>query len=170
MMINFDELFLSEQVKLEYKKTFLLNVFKKMCVKMKKNNEYEAHIRKLFLESRNRVITVQVILKNEYNIELNEDDILLFATWLEANLRKLPKRKPIPNYIKNSLYLKQKGKCASCLEDLGEEYSKIHVDHIIPWDLVGDELEDNYQLLCEVCNKCKSSKVDYIFKNLINLN
>ena len=169
-MINFDELFLSEQVKLEYKKTFLLNVFKKMCVKMKKNKEYEIHIRKLFLESRNKVITVQVILKNEYNLDLSEDDSLLFVMWLEANLKKLPNRKQVPNYIKNSLYLKQKGKCASCLEDLGDDNSKIHVDHIIPWALVGDELQDNYQLLCEVCNKCKSSKVDYIFKNLINLN
>ena len=53
-----------------------------------------------------------------------------------------------------------------CGEPLGPVMAKIHVDHIIPWKLVGDELNDNYQALCETCNECKSARTDYIFKAL----
>ena len=137
---------------------------------MKKDKSYEIYIRKLFLESRDKIKTVQVLVEREYSFELDNEDALKIVGWINANLTKLPNRKPISNHIKETLYLQQKGKCASCLEELGEDRSKIHVDHIIPWDLVGDELENNYQLLCEVCNKCKSSRVDYIFRSLINLN
>ena len=67
------------------------------------------------------------------------------------------------------LFKEQNGKCAVCGENLGDNWSIIHVDHIIPWALVGDELKDNYQVLCETCNESKSANTDYIFKNLIKL-
>lgn len=78
--------------------------------------------------------------------------------------------KKIKEEIKTQLYTEQNGRCIICGEKLGTEWSRIHVDHIIPWVLVGDELEDNYQLLCDTCNQCKSSRTDYVFKSLIGLN
>lgn len=33
-----------------------------------------------------------------------------------------------------------------------------HVDHIVPWDYVGDELENNKRVLCAACNRKKSKQ------------
>lgn len=33
-----------------------------------------------------------------------------------------------------------------------------HVDHIVPWDYVGDELENNKRVLCAACNRKKSNQ------------
>ena len=43
------------------------------------------------------------------------------------------------------------------------------VDHIIPWDYVGDCLKDNYQMLCETCNTRKGSSTYFeIAMTLLN--
>lgn len=90
--------------------------------------------------------------------------------WILAHLRKSDKRKRFTTEYKQELYNKQKGKCMVCGEPLGNDFSKIHIDHIIPWVLVGDEIPNNYQCLCETCNESKSCHTDYIFKSLLNLN
>ena len=64
----------------------------------------------------------------------------------------------------------QNGRCVVCGELFDKDLSKVHIDHIIPWMLVGDELKNNYQCLCETCNECKSAHTDYMFRNLIKLN
>ena len=33
-----------------------------------------------------------------------------------------------------------------------------HVDHIVPWDYVGDELKNNKRVLCAACNRKKSNQ------------
>ena len=90
----------------------------------------------------------------------------MLETWLSANLRKDNRRHKLSSEIKSELYKKQKGRCAVCGEPLD---TNSHVDHIIPWSLVGDELSSNYQYLCESCNESKSASIDYIFKSLIGL-
>lgn len=158
-----------EQIREEYQKSFMLNMFRKICVKMKKDTSYKAKLQTLYRESFDRKMTTQIIIKKafDYDLTVNESDIM--CKWFEAHFKKSSQRKPIPLSLKSLLYKKQNGKCAVCGEDLGNDWSKIHVDHIIPWTLVGDELEDNYQNLCETCNECKSASTDYIFKNLIKL-
>lgn len=158
-----------EQIQQEYKKTFLLNMFRKICVKMKKDAAYKTHLQTLYRESFNNKITTQLIVKKAFNYDLTMDEANTMNMWIEAHLKKSNKRKSIPHSVKSNLYEKQDGKCAACGENLGDDWSKIHVDHIIPWTLVGDEIEDNYQALCETCNECKSASTDYIFKSLIKL-
>lgn len=55
----------------------------------------------------------------------------------------------------SSLYEKQKGRCASCREDL---HGKYDVDHIHPLLLGGSNYPENLQLLCPSCNRAKSYK------------
>lgn len=165
-----EELFTNEEVKKEYKKAMLLNMFKKIVVKMNKNDSFKQSIKKLFIQSTDRMITVRAIIRNNYNYELSEDDSKLMLKWFEANLKKNGRRKSFSLEYKKKLYTNQNGICPICGEPLGTDLSKIHVDHIIPWMLVGDELKDNYQCLCETCNECKSAHIDYVFKNLIKLN
>ena len=153
----------------EYRKAFLLNIFQKICSKMDKDIEYKKHIHKLFLQSFSKFDTTKGIIYSVTNLSLEDEDIRIIEKWFDAYRRKSNSRKTISTIRKEELYKKQKGVCVVCGNELGQDWSKIHVDHIIPWKLVGDELEDNYQLLCNTCNECKSAKTDYIFKSLIKL-
>jgi CRISPR/Cas system Type II protein with McrA/HNH and RuvC-like nuclease domain len=136
---------------------------------MKRDDIYRLHVQKLYKQSTNKVITSKVILNRDFKYDASESDAELFNTWLSAYLNKSDTRKRFSDSFKKELFNKQKGLCAVCGEKLENDFSKIHVDHIIPWTLVGDELKDNYQYLCSTCNECKSCHTDYIFKSLINL-
>ena len=70
---------------------------------------------------------------------------------------------------REELFVKQNGRCVICGCELGDDWSKIHTDHMVPWDLVGDELEDNFQDLCEKCNEEKNASTNYIFLKMIGL-
>lgn len=168
-MISFTDILENEEVKAEYKKALLLNMFKKIVVRMNKDCSFRNSIKTLFSQSTNREVTVKVIMRNNLNFELDDDDCKLMLQWFDANLKKSNRRMPISHELKERLYKKQNGICAVCGEPLGEEMKYVHVDHIIPWMLVGDELKNNYQCLCQTCNECKSARIDYMFKNLIKL-
>ena len=169
-MLTLEELASNEQIKEEYKKSLLLNLFKKLVIMMNKDSILKSKIHKLFLESSVPIDTTKILIKRYFNYELTNQDSQTMLQWIKAHFNKQDKRKSISLEIKKQLYALQGGKCAVCGEDLGDDLSKIHVDHIIPWTLVGDELSNNYQYLCPVCNECKSAHTDYIFKKLINLN
>jgi len=168
-MTSFDNLATNECIKEEYKKTFLLNIFKKIIAKMRNDNAVLKNVRTLFQQSTDKTVTTVVIVRNYLNYELAPVDADLMTTWFKAYFNKSERRKAFSDDFKRSLYAKQKGLCAVCGEPLGNDFSQIHVDHIIPWVLVGDELPDNYQYLCSFCNESKSCQTDYIFKSLIKL-
>lgn len=169
-MATLEELASIEQIKAEYRKSLLLNLLQKLVGKMKRSDEFRRKVRKLFTESTDKLITTKVLIKKNFNFDLNEEDTLLMNEWIQANLRKSDKRKRFTLDYKQELYKKQNGKCMVCGEPLGNDLSKIHIDHIIPWILVGDEIPNNYQCLCETCNESKSCHTDFIFKSLLNLN
>lgn len=158
-----------EQIREEYQKSFMLNMFRKICVKMKNDNAYKTKLQTLFRETFDKSITTKSIIKKEFDYDLSNAEAKTMQLWFDAHFKRSSHRKTIPLSVKKKLFENQHGKCAVCGESLGEDWSKIHIDHIIPWTLVGDELEDNYQNLCETCNECKSASTDYIFKNLIKL-
>lgn len=168
-MIDLDKLLASKEVKKEYYKTFLVCMFQKMCVKMERNPEFKRKVRQLYRETYNFTVTIQQLILRELKQKISLEDANLMATWFKANLNKLNNRKTIPLSVKKELYSKQNGKCMICGEDLGNDWAKIHVDHIIPFKLVGDELPDNYQDLCDSCNTYKSARTDFIFKSMLKL-
>lgn len=168
-MISLNELLNDETIKEEYKKSFLLNMFQKICSKMDKDEYIKTHIRQIYRESFDKVETTKNIIKKHLNYELSQDEAECMLVWFEANFRKKPNRKTLALSLRQELVKKQNGRCAACGEQLNDDLKKIHIDHIIPWKLVGDELKDNFQALCETCNECKSAKTDYIFRSLIKL-
>lgn len=168
-MVSLEELASSEEIKAEYRKTLLLNILKKLVGRMRRDNKFRIHIQNLYKQSTDRVITSKVILNKDFNYDASEEDAKTFNRWMNAHLNKSDRRKGFSDIFKKQLYDRQNGLCAVCGEKLGNDFSKIHVDHIIPWTLVGDELDDNYQYLCCSCNESKSCHTDYIFKNLLNL-
>lgn len=168
-MYSIEKLFLNEDVQREYKKTLLLNMFKKMVQEMNKEESFRMRIKKLYSQSTNAVETTSIIVQKKFSFSLDDKDSALFHSWLDAYFKKKSGRKAISKEIKLQLIQKQNGICASCGEYLGDNLSRIHVDHIIPWVLVGDELMDNYQVLCEFCNECKSARINFSFMQLIKL-
>lgn len=168
-MKTLEELASNEEIKKEYKKTFLLNILKKMIEQMRRDNVYKQHIFTLFKQSTDKIVTTKILLNRDFNYNVSEEDAKTFKNWLNAHFNKGDKRKSFSESFKKEIFNQQKGLCAVCGEKLEEDFSKIHLDHIIPWTLVGDELQDNYQFLCKTCNECKSCHTDYIFKSLINL-
>ena len=159
----------SDEAQAEYRRAFLLNIFQKMCSRMNKNPGYREHIIKLFSQSFDKPSTITSVVEKDFKYHLDEEDACLLCAWFDAHRKKATTRKAIPKSLKDELISKQFGLCCSCGQPLGDDYSKIHVDHIIPWVLVGDELENNYQALCDTCNECKSSRTDYMFKNILKL-
>lgn len=168
--MEIEEIFNDAVVKDEYKKALLLNMFKKIIIRMNKQESFRLSIRKLFLQSTNKQLTVKAIYRNHFNFELEDKDLPVVLSWFEANLKKESRRKSVSLELKERLFKKQNGICLACGEPLSNDLSKVHVDHIVPWVLVGDELDNNFQCLCETCNECKSAHTDYMFKNLIKLN
>lgn len=169
-MISFEDLISDTTIKEEYKKTFLLNIFKKIIKMMKNDCTIENNVKTLFRQSTNKQVTTIAIIRNYLNYELTQDDATLMNTWFCAYFSKSNRRKSFSDDFKQELYLKQRGLCAVCGEPLDKNISKNHIDHIIPWILVGDELPNNYQYLCSFCNESKSCHTDYIFKRLLKLN
>lgn len=165
---TFDNLLSNPEITKEYKRTLLLNIFKKICFKMNKSEDYKRYLKQLYLESFNQIITTQNIVKKEFSIELSNEEASELSKWFLANFKKTSTRKKIPDDVRKQLILKQNNKCIACGETLGD-ISKAHVDHIIPWVLVGDELENNYQVLCDKCNECKSASIDFMFRLMLNL-
>ncbi|UIF90885.1 HNH endonuclease [Cupriavidus sp. UYPR2.512] len=58
--------------------------------------------------------------------------------------------------IKKKLFDLQGGHCACCREKF--KISDMHLDHIIPLALGGENSDDNAQLLCKPCNQSKYAK------------
>lgn len=169
-MISFEDLATDINIKEEYKKTFLLNIFKKIVTKMRNDYTIEKNIKTLYKQSTNNHITTIAIIRNYLKYELTPSDAELMYTWFKAHFNKSDRRKGFSDNFKQELYRIQGGLCAVCGEPLDKDLSKNHVDHIIPWTLVGDELPNNYQYLCSYCNESKSCHTDYIFKSLLKLN
>lgn len=57
--------------------------------------------------------------------------------------------------IRKKLFTLQKGRCACCGDELGDDY---HLDHIHPLASGGSNTDDNVQLLRRRCNQAKGKK------------
>lgn len=57
-MITLEELATNEEIQAEYRRTFLLNLFQKICVRMERSPEFKKHVQTLFRESHNKQLTV----------------------------------------------------------------------------------------------------------------
>ena len=68
--------------------------------------------------------------------------------------------------LKDDLFGKQHGLCASCNEDT--RYNLMELDHIVPKSKGGSDKDNNFQLLCGYCNKKKGNKHPESFRSAKN--
>lgn len=146
-------------------KDILESILSEVCEYMKSNDSSYLSMKKIYLRSSNDFDAAAQVVRNICHLSLPEQDIKWLNSCIKAFMKKKPKRKQIPDSLRRELWDEQKRKCCICGRIIKEEEG--HVDHIVPWDYVGDELENNYQVLCSACNLRKSNHVALAMHSLI---
>lgn len=104
------------------------------------------------------------IIKELCQCQMDEHSYKLIGEWLLAFFRKKDYRVKYPQKIRTELLHQQQCRCAICGRVITE---KSELDHIMPWVYVGDELNDNLQLLCFKCNRSKKASPLYQLRMLL---
>ena len=134
--------------------TMILGVFEVLCKDIKKAKS-KVEEKEKYRKSMDKVAVTKRIVKKYAGCSLEEEDYEEVSRLLRAFFVKSNTRKQFDvNYRKNLIEL-QNHRCNICGKKIN--IKEAHLDHIIPWDYVGDEIEDNYQMLCEICNKRKGT-------------
>ena len=100
-------------------------------------------------------------------IKLNSNEVKYLTDICIASINKKEYRNTITKSEKELLLNKQDNKCGLCNKYI--DISNSHYDHIIPWTWVGDELSNNYQMLCTNCNLKKSNSIIYSIKTFLKI-
>ncbi len=139
-------------------------ILKTVCDKLKTDNDFFIRTKKLYFSMDDISATKKTVM-HVCNCLMAPKDYIWINECLKAFFRKKDTRRIITADEKNELIRKQEGKCAICGTNITQ--AGMHVDHIIPWDYVGDELADNLQGLCSDCNLHKSNHVAIAVSNII---
>lgn len=104
---------------------------------------------------------IRNIFNERFDFELlNDSEYDYMLKLVQAHLRMSNTRRPgvITDEKKAALLRKQNYRCVFCGATVD---SSSPVDHIVPFKYVGDELDDNYQILCISCNSKKNKQLTY---------
>jgi hypothetical protein len=66
-----------------------------------------------------------------------------------------PSRDAIPSAVRRAVWQRDQGQCARC-----GRRDKLEFDHIVPVSRGGANTERNIELLCELCNRQKSCRIE----------
>lgn len=125
--------------------TLLNGVFETICREIKRSGTKAEELSR-FRNSKDHILVTKGIVKRYAKCQLNEQEYKYIYRLLRSFFNKKATRNDIPDTIKIDLLKQQKMVCPYCKEKITLKDS--HLDHIVPWEYVGDELSDNYQMLC----------------------
>ena len=100
--------------------------------------------------------TMKSIILKEMKITLSDVQTERILTLFKAYFRKNSRRTKLN--VSEDLFRRQNGKCNICHCDINVSSC---IDHVIPFKYVGDQLDNNYQLLCYKCNQSKKANIFY---------
>lgn len=146
-------------------KDILESVLSEICEYMKVNDSSYISVKKIYYRSTNNIDAIRQIVRNVCRLSLPEQGLEWLNNCVKAFMKKKPHRKQLSNDLRKDLWEKQGKKCRICGKEILAEDG--HIDHIVPWDYVGDELANNYQVLCSDCNLHKSNHVALAVHSLI---
>ncbi|SQC06499.1 HNH endonuclease [Clostridium perfringens] len=141
----------------------LLSVFEEIYNYLEKDNNKQ--ILKNQLRKGESSYTIKQMINNHIYMNLGEKEYKFLIKLIIAYLRKKEKRQKYDKEEKKRLLFEQENKCNICKREINNKNS--HVDHIIPFKMVGDELDENLQLLCEECNLNKSGSINFYLKTIV---
>ena len=110
--------------------------------------------------------SIMKLVEREYGETLSDEKIDRLLLLVNAFLNKSSFRKVIDDSIRIKLLNQQNYKCAFCGKKID---INSHADHIVPFKYVGDELENNLQMLCSNCNEKKNDSIDYQIRYLLKI-
>lgn len=145
-------------------RTLLLGVFEEVCKEIKKQKTKTAE-KERFRKFKDKIAPTRSIVERYAGCKLNDDDYAELSKLLAAFFRAGDSRKQFDNFYREQLVKRQDGRCAICHAPITAKSS--HLDHVVPWDYVGDNLEDNYQMLCGPCNQRKGTATYFEFSMLL---
>lgn len=145
-------------------KDILEAILNKIFYFMKKNKSNEIYIKGIYRKRLDQILSTKLILKEITHCSLPKEDLIWLNKCLQAHFKKKDRRKSLKQ-IGIDLWLNGQKNCKICGKHLN--VNEINVDHVIPWDIVGDELENNYQILCEHCNKSKGAHISQTLEKII---
>ena len=146
-------------------KDILESILSEICEYMKANDSSYISVKKIYYRSSNDIDAIKQVVQNICHISLSEQDYKWLNGCVKAFMTKKSTRKQISDSLRHDLWDRQGRKCFICGKAIPSQEG--HVDHIVPWDYVGDELANNYQLLCSDCNLHKSNHVALTVHSLI---
>ena len=144
--------------------TLLLGVFETICKEMKKQNT-KLEEKEKFRKHGDKIVATKLLVRKYAGCQLNEEGYHFLSDLFGAHFKTGDPRKRYDEIFREQLTIKQNGLCAICKSHITAK--KSHLDHIIPWEYVGDFLEGNYQMLCETCNERKGSATYFEFSRLL---
>ena len=146
-------------------KDILESVLSEVCEYMKANESSYISMKKIYYRNASDIDAIKQIVHNVCHLSLREKDLEWLNSCIKAFMKKKPYRKQHSNIFRTELWHRQGKKCRICGKEILSEEG--HIDHIVPWDYVGDELENNNQVLCSDCNLHKSNHVSLTVHSLI---
>lgn len=138
--------------------TLLIGAFAAMVKEIETADAW-LDVKNRYRNSADHIQVTKLIVKKYIGGVFREKDYALFYRLIDARLRKKQDRKPFSNELKAALLVSQDSRCRICSSEINLKTAEL--DHIVPWSLVGDELDNNLQMLCIKCNRRKSATVDY---------
>lgn len=153
------------QANMYFYRAVLLGVFEVIYKTMSNSNEIRLEIKDRIRNNVDKKRVVKNIVEEIVSCKIEEQESELLLDWISAYFRKKDKRKLIDDKDKQDLLVIQKCKCSICGVSLS--ISNSHLDHIVPFKYVGDELQNNYQILCQKCNLRKNAKTYFELSNLL---
>lgn len=151
-----------ERSELEEKlyRTLILGVFTSLCKEIEKNGTKSTD-KVTFMKFTDKGTAAENIIRNHHiDCKFTDDEYQLIGTYLMAFFKKSTRDKKFYDvYNREELLKKQECKCAVCKTAI--DLSTAELDHIVPHKYVGDELENNAQLLCKTCNTRKGKSISF---------
>ena len=128
------------------------------------SNEYLRALR-FYRQCGNPTLFAEQMVRKYTTSKLDDNSYSEVGKMFRAFFRKDGTRKSYALSVRQHLLTSQNHKCAICNRRIT---ASAELDHIVPWIYVGDELNNNLQLLCHSCNSKKRASSFYPLQALIS--
>lgn len=138
-----------------------LSIFEVVC-RVLEDKALELTVRSRLRNSRSQVLFIKEFIQEICGCQLSDEESNEILNLLTAYFNKRDTRKVYSEVLRHRLLAEQKFECNICSTSI--KLSTSELDHIIPWTYVGDELDNNLQMLCTECNRRKGKSIHFHLK------